>query len=212
MFCDDGDVIFYYKSSPNWIRPGSTYYEFMIVYDDDDECHKIKEFNKYVNDSLEIFDREPKGKIGCTFEAILTIDEFRQIGEILEKHKELITVNTEIYNHVCDGSNEEFYFQALSFNRSCRVKQDENLIVFIPFPILGLPSGSIFEACLYNSIDYIFEMSEKAVTNIKNLFIIYMTSDNKLALRSKKQFELEFFDCDSITKFLRNDLKRIEHL
>lgn len=53
----------------------------------------------------------------CNVVKELTEEQAEKIIQIIENHKELMSVNSDIYLDVCDGSHEEFYFECPSFNR-----------------------------------------------------------------------------------------------
>ena len=111
-----GRVIFKYKSTPNWITPDSKYDELLVIegYDSKNYVLVRSDYISKDNDSLEDIHNDLNT---CNVIKELTEDQIKKIIEIIENHKELMSVNSYIYLDVCDGSHEEFYFECPSFNR-----------------------------------------------------------------------------------------------
>lgn len=121
-----GEVIFKYKVQSNCVIPSSMSHEVLVVEDDEDEnenYYKIIVRDKPIQNnsffsSLDDSDKlEPKMKKTIKSKPI-TEKEFEKVKQIIETHQDLILVNTEIHNHICDGCHEEFYFEGLTINRS----------------------------------------------------------------------------------------------
>lgn len=114
----DGHVIFKYKITPNWITPESKYDELLVIKGYDSKTYVLVR-NDYISkdkDLLEDIDFD-NDLNNCNVVKELTEEQAEKIIQIIENHKELMSVNSDIYLDVCDGSHEEFYFECPSFNR-----------------------------------------------------------------------------------------------
>lgn len=114
----DGHVIFKYKTTPNWITPESKYDELLVIKGYDSKAYALVR-SDYIckeKDLLEDIDFDDDLN-NCNVVKELTEEQTEKIIQIIENHKELMSVNSNIYLDVCDGSHEEFYFECPSFNR-----------------------------------------------------------------------------------------------
>lgn len=127
----DGIVYFRYKTSPNWVEPGSKSYELLVIESDDFEDDEnlgyspyyIIQREEYINKG-KIVEEFSEGKIYKKedlnlFEPInISKEDFTLIIDMIEKNKDLSQVDSEIFSQVCDGSHEELFFFGRTFNRA----------------------------------------------------------------------------------------------
>lgn len=121
FYNDEGRICFYYRSTPNWQRIPFRVYEYYVIWDENEEkfffrkkvtIHKEHDFRD------QIFERTENKEEKLVINQKLSNIEFRKIIEIIQNNKELINVDSMIYNRVCDGSHEDFHFDCELFNRT----------------------------------------------------------------------------------------------
>ena len=107
-----GQVYFKYKIVPNWVTPESKSEELLICSNGEsvNAVYKTKLIDEELTTHIE-------NNSDCGFVKEITNEDLRNIIAIIEENKELIMVNSEIRNDVCDGQYEYFYFEGESFNR-----------------------------------------------------------------------------------------------
>ena len=130
-----GPICFMYKSSPNWSIEGKGSWKLLVTMIDEDDGYSYKviieeeERLHYADEEMvvkideedeisEIDEYEKNRNTKIIVDKSISEEEFSNVIKIIEKHKDLVMVNTEIRIPVCDGSFEEFYFEGITFNRS----------------------------------------------------------------------------------------------
>ncbi len=155
---------------------------------------------------------------GKKFDAKIPIDEKQ--GKIIgSRNGDVRALTTELYNEALEFQacfskeqkkplNELKLFKKMKTNIS-KTKADENVIFFIPYPIVldfeGFP--------LIGIQDLLKKIYREMATNIdlsqKHLYAIYISFDKKMVLRDLETDEREYLDFPDMQHYVNYDIKHI---
>jgi len=129
--------LFSFKSTSNWRRDPfkPIGYSIEVGYNEDYCEGEENEYGQYCVLWYELYDDEHLNSLHRDEDVPLFISErkrtetkckvfniskenYMELESIISKHSDLISVNTHLYNRVCDGSHEEIHFECKDFNRT----------------------------------------------------------------------------------------------
>ena len=132
------------------------------------------------------------GSNNCDYEAWLKtmIDESSEFGNIAENRGKIKTEELALYKIIKE--------------RLTSVKEDENLILFFPFPIVACDvHGSVFLQFASNILTSVFDALEKnGLVNNRKIFAICPCMDNHLATRYLNKRTCEYVSDEPLKNIL----------
>lgn len=132
------------------------------------------------------------GSNNCDYEAWIKsmLDESEEFSNIPENRGKIKAEELTLYKIVSE--------------RLTTVKQDENLILFFPFPIVACDvPGSVLLQFTSNILTVVFDALEKnGIVNNRQIFAIYPCMDNHLAIRFLNKRTCEYVSDEPLKKYI----------
>lgn len=93
-----------------------------------------------------------------------------------------------------------------------KVKPDENVIFFIPYPIVLDEEGMVYHQFCDDILSIVFDTLRKNdLINKRMIYVIYPNFQNKIVLRCLNTYVREYLEYDELQKYIKYDIKSINY-
>ena len=194
---------------------------------DHGQCKEAIHINGYLLDAPNVF-IQSRGNGECDFEETKTHKKFdakfllstEQGREIGSRNGNIVKFPYEMYNEASEysqcipehGEKKVYELELYRIMERLILKnttKGENLIFFIPYPIVcdfeKFPLAGAKD--VLKAIYLMLEENHRDKCESIELYVVYVSFDNKAVLRNLKTDRREYFDCPKINEYVHYDVK-----